>query len=64
MEKCEACWIGAEKDNLVKPINCEWVNTASKAIRTVGIFDSYDAGLVKKLNFLDNLKPSSDLIRD
>ena len=63
MEKCEACWIGAEKDNLAKPINCKWVNTASEAIRTLGIFNSYDMDLVEKLNFLDNLKPLNDVIR-
>ena len=36
--KCEACWIGAEKDKLAKPINCKRVNIASEAIRTLGIF--------------------------
>ena len=63
VEKCEACWIGAEKDNLAKPINCKWVNIASEAIRTLGIFSSYDADLVERLNFLDNQKPLSDVIR-
>ena len=23
VEKCVACWIGAEKDNLAEPINCK-----------------------------------------
>ena len=63
MEKCEACWIGAEKDNPAKPINCKWINIASEAIRTLGIFNSYDTDLVEKLNFLDNLKPLNDVIR-
>ena len=63
MEKCEACWIGAEKDNPAKPINSKWVNIASEAIRTLGIYNSYDMDLVEKLNFLDNLKPFSDVIR-
>ena len=60
VEKCEACWIGAEKDNPAKPINCKWVNTASEAIR---IYNSYDTDLVEKLNFLDDLKPFRDVIR-
>ena len=63
VEKCEACWIGAEKDNPAKPINCKWVNIASEAIRTLGIYNSYDTDLVEKLNFLDNLKPLNDVIR-
>ena len=63
VEKCEACWIGAEKDNPAKPINCKWVNIAGEAIRTLGIYNSYDTDLVEKLNFLDNLKPLNDVIR-
>ena len=63
LEKCKACWIGAEKDNLAKHINCKWVNIASEAIRTLGIFNSYHTDLVEKLNFLDNLKPLNDVIR-
>ena len=63
MEKCEACWIGAEKDNPAKAIDCKWVNIASEAIRTLGIYNSYDTDLVEKLNFPDNLKPFSDVIR-
>ena len=63
MKKCEACWIGAEKYNQAKPINCKWVNTASEAIRTFGIFNSYDTDLVEKLNLLDNLKPLNEVIR-
>ena len=62
VEKCEACWIGAEKDNPAKPINSKWVNIASEAIRTLGIYNTYDRDLVEKLNFLDNLKPYSDVI--
>ena len=54
VEKCEA-----EKDNPAKPINI-----ASEAIRTLGgIYNSYFTDLVEKLNFLDNLKPLSDVIR-
>ena len=63
VEKCEACWIGAEKDSPAKPINCKWVSIASEAIRTLGIYNSYDTDLVEKLNFLDNLKPFSDVVR-
>ena len=63
VEKCEACWIGTEKDNPAKLINCKWVNIASEAICTLGIYNSYDTDLVEKLNFLDNLKPFSDVIR-
>ena len=63
VEKCEAYWIGAEKDNPAKSINCKWVNIASEAIRTLGIYNSYDTDLAEKLNFLDNLKPFSDVVR-
>ena len=63
VEKCEACWVGAEKDNPAKPIDCKWFNIASKAIHTLGNYNSYDTDLVEKLNFLDNLKPLSDVIR-
>ena len=63
VEKCEACWIGAEKDNLAKLIDCKWINIANEAIRTLGIFNSYDTDLVEKLNSLDNLKPLNDVIR-
>ena len=63
VEKCEACWIGAEKDNPAKPINCKWVNNANEAIRTLGIYNSYDTDLVEKLTFLDKLKPLNDVIR-
>ena len=44
-------------------LNCKWVNIASEAIRTLGIYNSYDTDLVEKLNFLDNLKPLNDVIR-
>ena len=30
VEKCEDCWIGAEKDNLAKPINYKWVTLQVK----------------------------------
>ena len=63
MEKREASWIGAEKDNPAKPINCKWVNIATEAIRTLGIYNNYDTDLAEKLNFLDNLKPFSDVIK-
>ena len=63
VEKCEACWIGAEKDNPAKPIECKWVNIANEAVRTLGIYNSYDTDLVEKLNFQDYLKRFSDVIR-
>ena len=55
--------IVAEKDNPAKLINCKWVNIASEAIRTLGIYNSYGTDLVEKLNFLDNLKPFSNVNR-
>ena len=58
-----ACWIGAEGDNPAGPINCGWVDIAGEAIRTLGIYNSYDTDLVEKLNFLDSLKPLNDVIR-
>ena len=52
----EACWIGAERESKETPINCKWIYLNCNAIRTLGIFNSYDIDLVKKVNFLDNLK--------
>ena len=56
LEKSEACWIGAKRGFKETPINCKWIDLNCSAIRTLGIFNSYDTDLVEKLNFLDNLK--------
>ena len=63
VERCEACWIGAEQDNTDKHINRKWINIASEALLTLGIYNSCDTDLAEKLNFPDNLKPFSDVIR-
>ena len=55
LEKSEACWIGAERGSKETPINCKWIHLNCNAIRTLGIFNSYDTDLVEKLNFLDNM---------
>ena len=44
------------------PISCKWVNLDSDAIRSLGIFNSYDTDLAEKLNFLDNLKCLTDVL--
>ena len=56
LEKSKACWIGAKRGSKETPINCKWIDLNCNAIRTLGIFNSYDTDLVEKLNFLDNLK--------
>ena len=56
LEKSEACWIGAKRGSKVTPVNYKWIDLNCNAIRTLGIFNSYDTDLVEKLNFLDNLK--------
>ena len=56
LEKSEACWIGIKKGSNETPVNCKWVNINCNAIRTLGIFNSYDNDLEDKLNFLDKLK--------
>ena len=56
LEKSEACWIGAARASTNTPINCKWVNLNSGAVRSLGIFNSYDTDLAEKLNFLDSLK--------
>ena len=62
LEKSEACWIGAARASSNTPINCKWVNLNSGAIRSLGIFTSYDTDLVENLNFLDNLKCLTDVL--
>ena len=44
------------------PISCKWVNLNSDAIRSLGIFNSYDTDLAEKLNFLDDLKCLTDVL--
>ena len=56
LEKSEACWIGAKRGSKETPVNYKWIDLNCNAIRTLGIFNSYDTDLVEKLNFLDNLK--------
>ena len=56
LEKSEACWIGTKKGSNETPVNYTWVNINCDAIRTLGIFNSYDTDLEDKLNFLDKLK--------
>ena len=56
LEKSEACWIGTKRGSKKTPINCKWIDLNCNAIRTLGIFNSYDTDLVEKLSFLDNLK--------
>ena len=56
LEKSEACWVGHKKGYVDEPVRYKWVNIKTGAIRTLGIFNSYDSDLVDKLNFLDNLK--------
>ena len=56
LEKSEACWIGAKRGSKETQIKCKWIDLNCNAIRTQGIFNSYDTDLVEKLNFLDNLK--------
>ena len=62
LEKSEACWIGAARASTHMPISCKWVNLNSDAIRSLGIFNSYDTYLAEKLNFLDNLKCLTDVL--
>ena len=51
LEKSEACWIGNRIGSDERPTNCRWVNIKCSAIRTLGIFNSYDKDLEQKLNF-------------
>ena len=45
LEKSEACWIGRARGLTNTPINCKWVDLNNQAIRTLGIFNSYDHDL-------------------
>ena len=56
LEKFETRWIGDRMGSDERPINCRWVDIKCSAIRTPGIFNSYDKDLEQKLNFLDNIK--------
>ena len=62
LEKSEACWTGAKRGSNETPIKCEWINITSSAIRSLGIFNSYDTELEEKLNFLDNLKSIKEIL--
>ena len=46
-----------------RPINCRWVNIKCGAIRTLGIFNSYDKDFEQKLNSLDNIKNLNDVLK-
>ena len=63
LEKSEACWIGRARGSNNTPISSKWVDLNNQAIRTLGIFNSYDQDLVQKLNFLDNLKFLSEVLQ-
>ena len=63
LEKSEACWIGRARGSNNTPISYKWVDLNNQAIRTLGIFNSYDQDLVQKLNFLDNLKCLSEVLQ-
>ena len=39
------------------------MNIKCGAIRTLGFFNSYDKDLEQKLNFLDNIKTSNDVLK-
>ena len=54
-EKSEACWIGNKMGSYEMPISCKQVNIKCNAMRTLGIFNSYEKDLEEKLNFLGNL---------
>ena len=62
LEKSEAYWIGNKMGSYEMPINCKWVNIKCNAMRTLGIFNSYEKDLEEKLNFLDNLKSVNDVL--
>ena len=63
LEKSKACWIGSARGSNNTPISCKWVDLNNQAIRTLGIFNSYDQDLVQKLNFLDSLKCLSQVLQ-
>ena len=62
LEKSEAYWIGAARTSTHTPISCKWVNLISDAIRSLGIFNSYQTDLAEKPKFLDNLKCLTDVL--
>ena len=62
LEKSEVCSIGNKMGSYEMPINCKWVNIKCNAMRTLGIFNSYEKDLEEKLNFLDNLKSVNDVL--
>ena len=63
LEKSEAYWIGRARGSNNTPISCKWVDLNNQAVRTLGIFNSYDQDLVQKLNFLCNLKCLSEVLQ-
>ena len=63
LEKSEACWIGRARGSTDTRISCKWVDLSDQAIRTLGIFNSYDHDHLQKLNFLDDLKCLSEVLQ-
>ena len=62
LEKSEACSIGNKMGSYQMPINCKWVKIKCDAMRTLGIFSSYEKDLEQEMNFLDNLKSVNDVL--
>ena len=51
-EKSGASWIGRNKFNTSKPLQCKWVNLTSDKIKILGSYSSYCKDLSEKHNFL------------
>ena len=53
LHKCEACWIGASKFNIDKPLGCSWVSLTNGSIRVPGNVMSYNNLIAHQVNFLN-----------
>ena len=50
--KTEAMWIGADKENTVKPFGFKWL----KIVKALGVYFSYDIAEREKCNFFDKFE--------
>ena len=49
VEKSHACWIGAAKEGISKPADCNWVDLLTDKVTTLSIYNSYDKSIAENI---------------
>ena len=62
VNKSKACWIGKVKGRTDKPLKCRWVCIQTDAIKTLGIYFSYDKQIANNKNFIKFIIDSRALL--